>query len=95
MTIHIGCGILTLQEEETLRKRRVVFVHSSSISRGRHSPRNQYNASVRNNESRIATSLVDLLTSEEQQIDEKAREYRFKIKLLANRLGSRYRVVTP
>jgi hypothetical protein len=36
MTDHIGCGILTLQEEETLRKRRVVFVHSSSISRGRH-----------------------------------------------------------
>jgi hypothetical protein len=29
-----------------------------------------------------------LLTSEEQQIDEKAREYRFKIKLLANRLAA-------
>ncbi len=54
---------------------------------GRHSPRNQYVASVLNN-SRIGTLLVDLLTEEEQKIDEKTKEYRFNIKLLSNRLSA-------
>jgi putative phosphoribosyl transferase len=30
--------------------------------------------------------LADLLTEEEQKIDEKTKEYRFNIQLLANRL---------
>ena len=83
-------GILTLspeQEKNKLKKRIVVFAHGSGSS-GRHSPRNQYVASVLNNESRIGTLLVDLLTPEEQKIDEKTREYRFNIKLLANRLAA-------
>jgi putative phosphoribosyl transferase len=77
-------GILTnLEQEKNPKKGIVVFAHGSGS--GRHSPRNRYVASVLNN-SGIGTLLVDLLTSEEQKIDEKTREYRFNIKLLANRL---------
>jgi putative phosphoribosyl transferase len=81
-------GILTIpnEQEENPKKGIVVFAHGSGS--GRHSPRNQYVASVLNNESRIGTLLVDLLTSEEQEIDEKTREYRFNINLLANRLSA-------
>jgi putative phosphoribosyl transferase len=85
-------GILTLppeeQEEKTNTKKPiVVFAHGSGSS-GRQSLRNQYVASFLNNESRIGTLLVDLLTEEEQEIDEKTREYRFNIRLLANRLAA-------
>lgn len=83
-------GILTLlpdQEKNNPKKGIVVFAHGSGSS-GRHSPRNQYVASVLNNYSGIGTLLVDLLTSEEQKIDEKTKEYRFNIKLLANRIAA-------
>jgi putative phosphoribosyl transferase len=81
-------GILTIpNEQENYPKRGiVVFAHGSGS--GRHSPRNQYVASVLNNESRIDTLLVDLLTDEEQKMDEKTREYRFNIELLADRLAA-------
>jgi putative phosphoribosyl transferase len=75
-------SILTVPEKNA--KGIVIFAHGSGSS-GRHSPRNQYVASILNN-SRIGTLLVDLLTEEEQKIDERTREYRFNIKLLANRL---------
>src|SRR5215211_5754972 len=78
-------GILTLAEQENAKKGIVVFAHGSGSS-GRRSPRNRYVASILNNESRLSTLLVDLLTAEEQEIDEKTKEYRFNIKLLANRL---------
>lgn len=79
-------GILTIPEQENYPKRGiVVFAHGSGS--GRHSPRNQYVASTLN-ESGIATLLVDLLTEEEQKIDEKTREYRFNIKLLTTRLSA-------
>ena len=77
-------GILTLhpkQEEKGI----VVFAHGSGS--GRLSPRNQYVASVLHNVG-IGTLLVDLLTSEEQKIDERTREYRFNIRLLATRLAA-------
>ncbi len=81
--------ILNIQRPENPKRTRagiVVFVHGSGSS-GRHSPRNRYVASVLNsNESGIGTLLVDLLTAEEQEIDEKTRKYRFNIRLLANRL---------
>src|SRR5687768_77488 len=80
-------GILTLPERENPKKGIVVFAHGSGS--GRSSPRNQYVASLLNNESRIGTLLVDLLTEEEQKIDEETREYRFNIKLLANRTHCR------
>ena len=75
-------GILTLHPKQE-KKGIVVFAHGSGS--GRHSSRNQYVASVLHN-SGIGTLLVDLLTSEEQKIDERTREYRFNIRLLANRL---------
>ena len=78
-------GILTLHPKQE-KKGIVIFAHGSGS--GRESPRNQYVASVLNNDSGIGTLLVDLLTLEEQQIDEKTREYRFNIKLLANRLAA-------
>jgi putative phosphoribosyl transferase len=80
-------GILTLPgQENNPKKGIVVFAHGSGS--GRHSPRNQYVASALNNDSRIGTLLVDLLTEEEQEIDEKTREHRFNITLLANRLAA-------
>jgi putative phosphoribosyl transferase len=61
----------------------VIFVHGSGSSR--FSPRNQAVSNVLNNEG-IATLLVDLLTSEEELIDERNAKYRFNISLLAHRL---------
>jgi pimeloyl-ACP methyl ester carboxylesterase len=61
----------------------VLFAHGSGSSR--FSPRNQYVARVLNDEN-IATLLMDLLTPEEEQVDEYTREHRFNIQLLADRL---------
>lgn len=61
----------------------VVFAHGSGSSR--FSPRNQYVAKVLLKEN-IATLLLDLLTPEEEQMDELTREIRFDIPLLARRL---------
>lgn len=61
----------------------VLFAHGSGSSRL--SKRNQYVASVLN-KSNIATLLFDLLTSEEEGIDEYTRQFRFDIGLLADRL---------
>ena len=61
----------------------VLFAHGSGSSRL--SPRNQYVAKVLQ-EGNLATLLIDLLTSEEERIDDVTRELRFDIPLLANRL---------
>src|SRR3954466_3042078 len=79
--VELGC-ILALHLKQE-KKEIVVLAHRSGS--GRQSPRNQYVASILNNAS-IDTLLADLLTSEEQKVDEKTREYRFNIRLLANRL---------
>jgi len=61
----------------------VLFVHGSGSSR--HSPRNQYVA--RTLEQRhLGTVLVDLLTPEEEAIDDRTAEYRFDIPMLAKRV---------
>jgi len=61
----------------------VLFAHGSGSSR--HSPRNQYVA--RTLEQRhLATLLIDLLTPQEEAIDDKTAEYRFDIPMLAGRL---------
>jgi pimeloyl-ACP methyl ester carboxylesterase len=61
----------------------VLFVHGSGSSR--HSPRNQYVArTIR--EKNVGTLLFDLLTSEEEALDERTRQLRFDIPLLARRL---------
>jgi dienelactone hydrolase len=76
-------GILALHPNQE-KKGIVVFAHGSGS--GRLSPRNQYVASVLHGAG-IGTLLVDLLTAEEQEIDERTREHRFNIRLLANRLA--------
>lgn len=73
-------GSLTIPMEP---KGIVIFAHGSGSSR--YSPRNKYVAQVLN-ESGIATLLVDLLTTEEEKIDNITREQRFDIKLLSRRL---------
>jgi putative phosphoribosyl transferase len=61
----------------------VAFAHGSGSSR--HSPRNRYVAAgVR--DAGFGTLLMDLLTSEEERVDEATRELRFDIPLLAGRL---------
>ena len=61
----------------------VLFAHGSGSSR--FSPRNQY-VSKQFVDARIGTLLFDLLTQEEEEIDEMTAEYRFNISLLADRL---------
>ncbi len=61
----------------------VVFAHGSGSSR--HSPRNRYVAQGLH-EGGIATLLIDLLTEEEERVDERTRQHRFDIDLLARRL---------
>lgn len=62
----------------------VVFAHGSGS--GRHSPRNQFVAKVLNSR-RLATLLFDLLTKDEESLDEWTRQIRFDIPLLADRLA--------
>jgi putative phosphoribosyl transferase len=76
-------GNLTLPNTTIDAKGTVIFAHGSGSSR--HSSRNQYVARVLNNAG-IATLLIDLLTKEEEKIDDMTREYRFNIRLLAKRL---------
>jgi putative phosphoribosyl transferase len=61
----------------------VLFAHGSGSSR--HSPRNQYVASVLR-EGGLATLLMDLLTPDEEAIDLRTRQLRFDIDLLAERI---------
>lgn len=73
-------GELALPEEaEGL----VLFAHGSGSSR--FSPRNQRVARYFNDLG-LATLLLDLLTEEEQDVDELTRQFRFDIPLLAERL---------
>ena len=60
----------------------VAFAHGSGS--GRHSPRNRFVAE-KLNEAGLATLLMDLLTEEEEQIDDATGELRFDINLLARR----------
>jgi putative phosphoribosyl transferase len=62
----------------------VIFAHGSGSSR--HSPRNRYVAG-RINAVGVGTLLMDLLTVEEERIDEFTREIRFNIPLLADRVA--------
>jgi putative phosphoribosyl transferase len=61
----------------------VLFAHGSGS--GRHSPRNRYVAKVLQ-EAGVGTLLFDLLTEDEEIIDEHTRHLRFDIGLLADRL---------
>ncbi len=61
----------------------VLFAHGSGSSR--FSPRNTYVAGLMNNKG-IATLLIDLLTAEEESVDEYTGQYRFDVDMLAERL---------
>lgn len=61
----------------------VLFAHGSGSSRL--SPRNRYVAQSLN-KAGLSTLLFDLLTHEEDEVDQYTREFRFNIPLLANRL---------
>jgi pimeloyl-ACP methyl ester carboxylesterase len=63
----------------------VLFAHGSGSSR--HSHRNQFVARVLQ-QAGFATLLMDLLTEEEERIDNQTRELRFDIALLAERLSA-------
>lgn len=73
-------GSLTVPEHA---KGLVVFAHGSGSSR--FSRRNRFVAEILN-EAGLATLLFDLLTSDEEDIDLRTREFRFDIELLTNRL---------
>jgi putative phosphoribosyl transferase len=62
----------------------VLFAHGSGS--GRHSPRNRFVAQ-RLQDAQLATLLVDLLTLEEESIDQYTAHLRFDIGLLADRLS--------
>jgi dienelactone hydrolase len=62
----------------------VVFAHGSGSSR--HSPRNQMVAKQLR-EAGLGTLLIDLLTPEEEKVDDQTRELRFNISFLARRLS--------
>lgn len=61
----------------------VIFAHGSGSSRL--SSRNQFVAQILN-QADISTFLFDLLTEQEEAIDQHTREFRFNIPLLAERL---------
>ena len=84
--VAIGAGDVSLQATvvRPVDARGVVaFAHGSGS--GRHSPRNRYVATVLN-DGGLATVLADLLTAEEEQIDERTGHLRFDIGLLAARV---------
>ncbi len=62
----------------------VLFAHGSGSSR--HSPRNRYVARVLR-EAGVGTLLFDLLTTDEESVDEVTGELRFNIPFLAKRLA--------
>ncbi len=64
-------------------KKIVMFAHGSGSSR--FSPRNTFVAKLMNKRG-FATLLMDLLTEDEEAIDEVTAEFRFNIDLLAKRL---------
>lgn len=78
-------GDLILPTSGTSAKGIVIFAHGSGSSR--HSPRSKYVAHVLNDVG-IVTLVVDLLTLEEETVDNLTKEHRFNIALLAQRLIS-------
>ena len=63
----------------------VIFAHGSGS--GRHSHRNQLVARTMQ-QSQFGTLLMDLLTADEERIDNRTREHRFNIPMLAERVGA-------
>lgn len=84
--VQISIGSMSLSGDLNIPDRAegvVLFAHGSGS--GRHSPRNRYVAKVLQ-EASLGTLLFDLLTEDEELIDDQTRHLRFDIGLLANRL---------
>jgi len=84
--IRVPAGSLTLEGNLYLPevpRGIVLFAHGSGSSR--HSPRNRYVATTLQ-ESGLATLLIDLLTAQEEAVDQHTAHLRFDIRLLASRL---------
>lgn len=84
--VHLKAGGLTLAGDLKLPAAAdgmVLFAHGSGSSR--HSPRNRYVARLLN-EAGLGTLLIDLLTPDEELLDQRTAELRFDIGLLAGRL---------
>src|SRR5689334_16166072 len=85
-TVSIPIGKNAIQGDLSIpveAKGAVIFAHGSGSSR--HSPRNKYVAEILN-QSDLATLLIDLLTLDEERVDNRTAEHRFNINLLAERL---------
>ena len=86
--IHFGSGDRRLTGDLTGPegpRALVIFAHGSGS--GRHSPRNRFVAS-KLNEAAIATLLLDLLTKNEELLDDRTASLRFDIALLARRVSA-------
>jgi putative phosphoribosyl transferase len=86
-SVSIPIGDVILEGDLTVPEgagRIVLFAHGSGSSRK--SPRNRLVARMLN-DAGIATLLFDLLTAEEEEIDQRTRHLRFDIGLLAERLA--------
>jgi len=84
--VHVTAGSITLEGDLAVPENAygvVLFAHGSGSSR--HSPRNRYVAGELQRRG-LATLLIDLLTTEEEQVDMRTAHLRFDIGLLANRL---------
>lgn len=85
-TVRIPAAPITLEGDLAVPESAhgvVLFAHGSGSSR--HSPRNRYVAQVLQ-QARLATLLMDLLTRDEELIDEQTGALRFNIEFLAARL---------
>ncbi|HEY7158219.1 MAG TPA: alpha/beta family hydrolase [Gemmataceae bacterium] len=84
--VRVEIGSVTLEGDLGLPESArgvVLFAHGSGS--GRHSPRNRFVAQQLR-ETHLATLLLDLLTMEEEAIDQHTTHLRFNIELLADRL---------
>jgi putative phosphoribosyl transferase len=84
--VRVPAGGLTIEGDLTLPRGAtgvVLFAHGSGSSR--HSPRNR-RVAMSLNEAKLGTLLIDLLTRDEELLDQQTAELRFDIGLLAGRL---------
>lgn len=84
--VHVNTGTAQLEGNLAIPEEAaglVLFAHGSGSSR--HSRRNRYVAETLR-EAGLGTLLIDLLTPEEESVDEQTRHHRFDIPMLTERL---------